>query len=55
MVSNEGGVEIENLAKTNPEKIIKYHPNPLIEFLPYEAREIARKNGRSIKFNISNG
>ena len=29
MVSNEGGVEIENLAKTNPEKIIKYHPNPL--------------------------
>ena len=45
MVSNEGGVEIENLAKTNPEKIIKYHPNPLIEFLPYESREIARKMG----------
>ena len=43
MVSKEGGVEIENLAKTNPEKIIKYHPQPLIEFLPYEAREIARK------------
>ena len=35
--------EIENLAKTNPEKIIKYYPQPLIEFLPYEAREIARK------------
>ena len=43
MVSKEGGVEIENLAKTNPEKIIKYYPQPLIEFLPYEAREIARK------------
>ena len=45
MASMEGGVEIENLAKTNPEKIIKYHPDPLIEFLPYEAREIARKMG----------
>ena len=43
LASSEGGVEIENLAKTNPEKIIKYYPNPLIEFLPYEAREIARK------------
>ena len=31
MVSKEGGVEIENLAKTNPEKIIKYYPQPLIE------------------------
>jgi len=45
MASMEGGVEIENLAKTNPDKIIKYYPNPLIEFLPYEAREIARKMG----------
>lgn len=43
LASKEGGVEIENLAKTNPEKIIKYYPNPLIKFLPYEAREIARK------------
>ena len=43
MASKEGGVEIENLAKNHPEKIIKYYPNPLIEFLPYEAREIARK------------
>ncbi len=45
MASAEGGVEIENLAKTNPEKIIKYYINPLEEFLPYEAREIARKMG----------
>jgi len=45
LASKEGGVEIENLAKTNPEKIIKYYPNPLIEFLPYEAREIARRMG----------
>ena len=34
-----------SVAKTNPEKIIKYYPNPLIDFLPYEAREIARKMG----------
>ena len=47
IASAEGGVEIETLSKTNPEKIIKYHPNPLIEFLPYEAREIARKMGVS--------
>ena len=45
LASMEGGVEIENLAKTNPEKIIRYYPNPLIEFLPYEAREIARRMG----------
>ncbi|RBQ23877.1 hypothetical protein ALNOE001_06350 [Candidatus Methanobinarius endosymbioticus] len=45
MVSIEGGVEIEQLAITNPEKIVKYHINPLEEFLPYEAREIARKMG----------
>ena len=45
LASKEGGVEIENLAKTNPEKIIKYYPDPLIGFLPYEAREIARQMG----------
>ncbi|MCC7553329.1 MAG: ADP-forming succinate--CoA ligase subunit beta [Methanobacteriaceae archaeon] len=43
MASSEGGVDIENLAISSPEKLIKYHPNPLDEFLPYEAREIARK------------
>ena len=47
IASKEGGVEIENLAKTNPEKIIRYYPNPLLEFLPYEAREVARKMGVS--------
>lgn len=47
MASCEGGMEIENLAKNNPEKIIKYCPDPLHEFLPYEAREVARKMGVS--------
>jgi succinyl-CoA synthetase beta subunit len=45
MASKEGGVDIEQLAITNPEKIIKYHVDPLEEFLPFEAREIARKMG----------
>jgi len=45
MASMEGGVDIEQLAITNPDKIIKYHVDPLEEFLPFEAREIARKMG----------
>lgn len=45
MASAEGGMEIEELAKTNPEKIIRYHIDPLREFFPFEAREIARKMG----------
>ena len=45
MASAEGGVDIEELAENNPEKIIKYHVNPQEEFLPYEGREIARKMG----------
>ena len=45
MASTEGGMEIEEVAKHSPEKIVKYHTNPLDEFLPYQAREIARKMG----------
>ncbi|MGL4670173.1 MAG: ADP-forming succinate--CoA ligase subunit beta [Methanobacteriaceae archaeon] len=45
MASREGGVEIEQLAVDNPDKIIKYYVDPRDEFLPYESREIARKMG----------
>jgi succinyl-CoA synthetase beta subunit len=45
MASAEGGVEIEELAVNSPEKIVKYHVNPLNDFMPYECREIARKMG----------
>lgn len=45
MASTEGGVDIEEVAKTSPEKIVKYHVNPLEEFMPYQAREIARNMG----------
>ncbi len=45
MTSTEGGVDIEQVALQNPEKILKFHVNPLQEFLPYMARDMARKMG----------
>ncbi|NYB51049.1 MAG: ADP-forming succinate--CoA ligase subunit beta [Methanobacteriaceae archaeon] len=50
MASMSGGMDIEEVARQNPEKIVKYHLNPLEEFLPYQAREIARKMGLDSKF-----
>lgn len=47
MASLQGGVDIEEVASNTPEKIVKCHVNPLEEFMPYEAREIARKMGVS--------
>lgn len=41
MASSEGGVEIEEVAKVSPEKIIKFHINPLTGLLDYQARDIA--------------
>lgn len=41
MASKEGGVEIEEVARVNPEKIIKFHINPLTGLLDYQARDIA--------------
>ncbi|ENN96337.1 succinyl-CoA synthetase subunit beta [Methanocaldococcus villosus KIN24-T80] len=38
--STEGGVDIEEVAKKNPEKIIKYHIDVLKPFLPYKIRWI---------------
>ena len=49
MASAEGGVEIEEVAKTNPEKIIKYPVNPLTGLLDYQARNIALKLFGDIK------
>ena len=43
MVSAEGGVEIEEVAKTNPEKIIKFPIDPLTGLMAFEARNIALK------------
>ena len=49
MVSAEGGVEIEEVAKDNPEKIIKFSINPLTGLLDYQARNIALEMFGNIK------
>jgi succinyl-CoA synthetase beta subunit len=41
MGSSEGGVEIEQVAETNPEAIIRRHAHPTLGLLPYQAREFA--------------
>ncbi len=45
MASMSGGVDIEEVARENPEKIVKYYSNSRDEFLPYQGREIAIKMG----------
>jgi succinyl-CoA synthetase beta subunit len=41
MASAAGGIEIEEVAKTNPEKIIKLHIDPLLGIKDYQTRDIA--------------
>jgi succinyl-CoA synthetase beta subunit len=41
MASQEGGMEIEEIARTNPEKILKEYIDPTIGLLPFQCREIA--------------
>src|SRR5450759_68331 len=41
MSSAAGGVEIEEVARTNPEKIIKAHIDPLLGLRDYQTRDIA--------------
>ena len=45
MASTEGGVEIEEIAKTHPEKILKAEIDPLVGPQPYQARELAFQLG----------
>lgn len=45
MASTEGGVEIEEIASTHPEKILKATIDPLVGPQPYQARELAFKLG----------
>ncbi len=49
MASAEGGVEIEEVAKNTPEKIIKFPVNPLTGLLDYQARNIALQLFGNIK------
>ena len=41
MASQEGGMEIEEVARTNPEKILKVYVDPTVGLLPYQCRHIA--------------
>lgn len=41
MASQEGGMEIEEVAQTNPEKILKEYIDPTVGLLPYQCRKIA--------------
>jgi succinyl-CoA synthetase beta subunit len=43
MVSTEGGVEIEEVAKNTPEKILQIEVDPIVGVMPYQARELAFK------------
>lgn len=39
--TREGGVEIEQIAEENPEKIVRVVGDPLLGLLPYKARDVA--------------
>jgi len=45
MASTAGGMDIEQVAKDSPEKIVKKYVEPLEEFMPYQARNIALQMG----------
>jgi succinyl-CoA synthetase beta subunit len=41
MASSEGGVDIEEVARTHPERIMKAAVDPLTGFMPFQARQLA--------------
>jgi succinyl-CoA synthetase beta subunit len=45
IASAEGGVEIEQVARQSPEKVLKEPLHPLLGLQPYQARELAVKLG----------
>ncbi|HYT91202.1 MAG TPA: ADP-forming succinate--CoA ligase subunit beta [Gemmataceae bacterium] len=45
MACAEGGVEIEEVARTHPEKILKMPVNPDVGLLPFQARRLAYELG----------
>jgi len=49
MASAEGGVEIEEVAKTDPDKILKFPVNAITGLLDFQARDIALKLFGDIK------
>ena len=47
IASSEGGIEIEEVAKTNPDAIIKIAADPLLGLQPFQAQELAFRIGLS--------
>lgn len=47
MVSPSGGIDIEEIARNSPEKIIKMHVHPLTGLLDYQARMLANSLDRN--------
>jgi succinyl-CoA synthetase beta subunit/citryl-CoA synthetase large subunit len=45
IATTEGGVEVEDLVKDAPEKVVIYHVEPFTELQPYQAKEIWVKLG----------
>jgi len=41
MLSREGGIDIEEVARTNPDALIKHHFDPVVGLRPFEARKLA--------------
>jgi succinyl-CoA synthetase beta subunit len=41
MASSEGGMDIEEVARKHPEKILKEPVDPLVGFMPFQARQLA--------------
>lgn len=48
MASTEGGVEIEKIAETHPEKILKVAIDPLVGALPFQGRDLGFKLGLNL-------
>jgi len=47
VVSTEGGVHIEETARTSPDKIVSFYCDPTFGFYPYQARRLLRRLGLS--------
>jgi len=45
VASSEGGVDIEEVAETSPEKIVKVFIDPFVGFRAYHARQVAKRLG----------
>ncbi len=45
MASAEGGVDIEEVARERPEKLVRVHADPILGLHPFQARELAFRLG----------